>query len=322
MRVELSVDVFLAIDDVDSYDPNDLHSLLRCFPDGRHDWVTNHEVVAAVAKHLPKCLPRLADTYVALARKGMVEQAWTGKTQLHDVVRVGLTDLADCSADLCRPAVLVVENSGSDGAFLTAVAHALRHERILTALKQSWLEVHSAGGSGEVVRVVREHVSRYRQLIRVVALLDSDSLIPQQRTGNHDRADELAGMDVKVHVLTRREAENYVPHRVLATIGKHKETSRKLSLLRRLTPQQRSHIDMKHGFTKAERSKAVRDQLQQLFHDLELEVRLGLHDGFGDDLLERLALWQEQLTERDFATLGEDVVDELRKLLDLVASRI
>ncbi|MEU8128730.1 hypothetical protein AB0B68_16065 [Micromonospora sp. NPDC049049] len=321
MRVELTADVFVDVGDpADQFDPTDLYVLLRCFPDRRHDWVTNYGVVAAVEAYLPKHLPDLADTYVALARDAMVQQAWTGTTQQRDLVRVGRADLADHSADLCRPAVLVVENSSSDGGFLHTVACALRHERVLTALERAWLEVHSAGGSGEVPRVAREHAVRYRRLVRVVALLDSDSLIPGQRTPNHDQAEKLAAEEIAVHVLALREAENYVPHRVLAGIGKPKQASQKLSLLRRLTPQQRGHLDMKTGLGKR-KPEAVEKQ-KELFEGLDLAVQLGLHDGFGKNLLERLAEYREQLTERDFATLGDEVVAELRTMLDLIASRV
>lgn len=321
MRVELTADIFTdPADPADRYDPNDLYALLRCFQD-RHEWVTSVEVVEAVRAYLPSRLPDLADTYASIAEDMMVKAlAWTGTTQQREVVRVGRADLADHSADLCRPAVVVVENSGSDAGFLTTVAHAFRHERILTALTETWLEIHSAGGSGEVPKVAREHAARYRRLVRVVALLDSDSLIPGQRTGNHDSADQLATANVAVHVLVRREAENYVPHRVLARIGRQREASQKLTLLKRLTPQQRAHIDMKYGFGKAKPAEVTMQQ--ELFGDLDRAVRRGLHEGFGKNLLERFAEHREQLTEDDFATLGDEVVTELRAMLDLIASRI
>ncbi|WP_431904548.1 hypothetical protein [Micromonospora carbonacea] len=321
MRVELTADVFTDTDDpARRYDPNDLYVLLRCFPDRRHDWVTDLAVVAAVETYLPKHLPELADTYLALARDAMVQQAWTGTTQQGDVVRVGRADLADHSADLCRPAVLVVENSSSDGGFLHTVASALRHERVVTALERHWLEVHSAGGSGEVPKVAREHAVRYRRLIRVVALLDSDSLIPGQRTANHDQADKLAAEKITVHVLALREAENYVPHRVLAGIGRAKDASRRLTALKRLTPQQRGHLDIKNGL--GSRKPSAVEKQRELFQDLDLAVQLGLRDGFGDNVLERLAEQRGRVTEQDFAALGDEVVAELRTLLDKIASRI
>lgn len=322
MRVELTADIFAEpADPADRYDPHDLHALLRCFHDDRHEWVTSVEVVEAVRAYLPSRLPELADTYASIAEDAMVKAyAWTGTSQRQDVVRVGRADLADHTADLCRPAVVVVENSGSDAGFLTTVAHAFRHDRILTALARSWLEIHSAGGSGEVPRVAREHAARYRRLVRVVAVFDSDSLIPGQRTGNHDSADQLATANVAVHVLVRREAENYVPHRVLARIGRQREASRKLTLLKRLTPQQRAHIDMKYGFGKAKPAEVATQQ--ELFGSLDPVVRRALYDGFGKNLLERFAEHREQLTEDDFTALGDEVVAELRRLLDLIASRI
>ena len=322
MRVELTVEVFTDPDDESGthhYDPHDLYDLLRCFVHNRHDWVTNSLVVAAVEAFLPQHLPTLADTYVALARKAAVGKDWTGTSQAGEVVRVGRADLGDYSADLCQPAVLVVENQHSDGFFLHAVAHVFGHERIITALRERWVEIHNGGGSS-LVKVAEAAAARYRRVVRVVALLDSDRLIPRQRTGSHDKADKLTKMKVAVHVLDRREAENYVPYRVLAQAGRRPVASRRLAFLKRLTQDQREHFDMKHGFKKVR--PAVQAAQRDLFDALDLDVRLGLHDGFGQDLLQRMHNDRERLTEHDFAQLGDEVVAELRALLATLASRI
>ena len=156
----------------------------------------------------------------------------------------------------------------------------------------------------------------------MIALLDSDRLIPRQRTGSHDKEDKLTGLDVAVHVLDRREAENYVPHRVLAQIGRRAVASRRLELFKRLTQDQREHFDMKHGFRKAGAPPAVLPAQRDLFDALDHDVRLGLHDGFGQDLLQRMHDDRESLTERDFAQLGDNVVGELRALLATIAGKI
>lgn len=215
----------------------------------------------------------------------------------------------------------MVENQHSDGFFLHAVAHVFGHERIITALRERWVEIHNGGGSS-LVKVAEAAAARYRRVVRVVALLDSDRLIPRQRTGSHDKADKLTRMKVAVHVLDRREAENYVPYRVLAQVGRRPVASHRLALLKRLTQDQREHFDMKHGFKKVGPAPAVHAAQRDLFDALELDVRLGLHDGFGQDLLRHLHNDRERLTEHDFAQLGDEVVAELRALLATIASRI
>lgn len=327
MRVELAPEIFRDTDPhtAQPYHPQDLehlYDLLRCFTEGRHDWVADALVVVAVETFLPDHLPKLAGTYVALARKAAVTaQAWTGTSQHTDVVRVSRADLVEHAADLCQRAVLVVENQENDGYFLETIAYVLGEQRIIRAIEERWVDIENGGGS-DLVKVAMKAAGRFRRVVRVVAVLDSDRLIPRQRTGNHDKADKLQGMKVASHVLTRREAENYVPHRVLADIGRRGEASRRLTLLKRLTPEQRDHYDMKYGFRKVEKSAEALRAYQELFDALDQDMRAGLHDGFGTDLLKRLHADRARLTEHDFAQLGQDVVAELRALLATIAGRI
>lgn len=326
MRVELAAEVFRDDDPTTGpYQPADLHrliELLRCFAEQRHEWVTDAVVVVAVEQFLPKHVPSLAGSYVALARKAAVAvQAWTGTSQAGEVVRVTRADLADHAADLCQPAVVVVENQESDGYFLEAVAHVLGDQRIRNALRERWVEICNGGGS-TLVKVAREAASRFRRVVRVSAVLDSDRLIPRQRTGSHDKADQLRRLDIAVHVLERREAENYVPYRVLARIGRAAEASERLKRLKQLTPQQREHYDMKHGFRRVDKSTDAAEAHQELFPDIDQRARRVLHDGFGTDLLKRLHDDRNGLTERDFAQLGDDVLTELRTMLATIAGKI
>jgi len=326
VRVELAPEIFRDTDDTTGpYSLQELHQLydlLRCFSEGRHEWVTNAVVAVAVQEFLPNHLPQLAGTYAALARKAAVAvEAWTGTSQATEAVRVSRADLADLAEDLCQRAVIVVENQESDGYFLETVAHVLGHQRILTALQRRWVEIGHGGGS-DLMKTVMAAGDRFRRVIRVVAVLDSDRLIPRQRTGSHDKADTLRVMDIAVHVLDLREAENYVPDRVLAGVGQPAEASARLTVLKQLTPEQRGHYDMKHGFTKIHKSTQAVQAHEKLFPDLDHQARASLHAGFGSDLLRRMHTCRDGLTEHDFAQLGADVVAELRALLATIAGRI
>lgn len=328
MRVDLAPEVFSDTDDsTGPYAPLDLHrlyDLLRCFAEERHEWVVADEaVVAAVREFVPRHLPQLADTYIALAEDAAVTvKAWTGTTQAtSDPVAVSRADLAEHAEDLCQRAVIVVENQESDGHFLETVAYVLNHQRILTALRNRWVEIGHGGGS-DLVKAALAAGNRFRRVIRVVAVLDSDRLIPRQRTGSHDKAKTLEDLDIGVHVLVRREAENYVPDKVLAGIGQLAEASARVDRLKHLTPEQRGHYDMKHGFTKVHKSAEVTRANQELFSDLDHRTRSALHAGFGSDLLSRMHTYRQSLTEHDFAQLGDGVVAELRELLATIAGRI
>ncbi|MGX7669810.1 hypothetical protein [Plantactinospora sp. DSM 117369] len=328
MRVELAPEVFADTDDsTGPYALPDLHhlyDLLRCFAEERHEWVVaDVAVVAAVRDFVPRHLPQLADTYIALAEDAAVAvNAWTGTTQATaDPVAVSRADLTEYAEDLCQRAVVVVENQESDGSFLETVAYVLGHQRILTAFRNRWVEIGHGGGS-DLMKTALAAGNRFRRVIRVVAVLDSDRLIPRQRTGSHDKAKTLEDLDIGVHVLVRREAENYVPDKVLAGVGQLAEASARLDRLKQLTPEQRGHYDMKHGFSRLDRSADAVRAHEELFPDLDHRTRSALHDGFGSDLLSRMRTYREGLTEHDFAQLGDDVVAELRELLATIAGRI
>jgi len=80
---------------------------------------------------------------------------------------------------------------------------------------------------------------------------------------------------------------------------------------------------MKHGFRRVDRSQETRDAFERLFPTFVPPAqRTGLHDGFGDRLLDELHAHRERLTEDDFEQLGPHVVAELRELLATVAGRI
>jgi len=315
LRVNLAVEVFSEAEALP-----DLLNLLRCFAEGRHDWVADAVVIAAAERYLAEHAPQLASTYIELGRKGTVAAAWSGSIGT-GAVQVGAADLAEHASDLCRPALLIVEDQDSDGCFIRVLARVLQAEQVLRALSQGWLEIEHGGG-GSLAKVAESAVGRYRRLVRVAALLDSDRMVPGQRTNAHEKADRLRLLGVLVHVLELREAENYVPNRILRAVGRPRDASRKLDLLKRLTQQQRGHYDMKIGFGPVNSSPNVPDEQAGLFGDLDAEVLLGLRGGFGRDLLKRLEDDGGRLTERDFAGLGADVLAELRALLSALISVI
>jgi hypothetical protein len=315
VRVELAPEVFQVPDAL-----TDLLRLLRYFADGRHDWVADPVVIDLAHGYFVAQAPNIASVCADLATKGTVAaQAWTASNEQTRIVRVEARTLSSYTEDLARPAVLVVEDQESDGFFITTVAKVFGFDRVQTALSRHWLEIRHGGGSGGVAKVAMAEVSRFSLCIRVAALLDSDRFVPGDRTRSHDKADQLSAAGVLVQVLELREAENYVPNRVLAGCGKPREADKKLSALKRLTPDQRGHFDMKKGFAVG---GTVRAEQTGLYQGLDTRDLVALRGGFGTDLLRRLDEMSTHLTEHDFDSIGPRVVQELRALLGKIASVI
>jgi hypothetical protein len=317
MRVELAADVFTAAT-AERGEINAVARLLEAFDEGRHYWVVDFDILPDVAGYLEKHQPTLAGAYLSLAELAAKHNAaWTGTTQTGDLVVVSLSEVNDHASDLCRAAVVVVENIPGDEQFLSAVIHAFSADRVREALDRGWAEFRHGGGSGSLPAVAEAEAARFRRSIRVVAVFDSDSLTPEHRGPNRPKAEKLRDKQIPAYVLLLREAENYAPYRVLAELGRRPEAAAKIKHLKRLLPRQRGHYDMKKGFTQPEKAEQ-----RGFFDDLDTQARQALHPGFGDAVLERMFTMRHRLSEADFEALNADAAADLRTLLALIDSLI
>jgi hypothetical protein len=317
MRVELAAGVFTA----DTPEPGEINAvarLLAAFDEGRHDWVVDFETVPDIADYLEKHQPTLAGAYLSLAEMAAKrDAAWTGTTQAGKLLLVSPAEVADHASDLCRAAVVVVENTPADEHFLLAVIHAFRADRVQEAIEQGWVEFRHGGGSGSLPAVAEAEAARFRRSIRVIAVFDSDSLTPEHEGPNRPKAERLRNKQILAHVLLLREAENYAPYRVLAELGRRPEAAARIKQLKRLHPRQRGHYDMKKGFT-----KPVKPEQRGFFDDLDTRARQVLHQGFGDAVLEQMFTMRDKLSEADFEALNAGAAADLRTLLALIDSLI
>ncbi|WP_239334564.1 hypothetical protein [Frankia sp. CiP3] len=168
--------------------------------------------------------------------------------------------------------------------------------------------------------VAHEAARPFRTVIRVRGLLDSDRLIPNSTTKPHEIAASLRRYDIQVHVLTLREAENYIPDKALLKAHGDETHRQRVTALSRLTDKQRGYFDMKSGFQR-EQDGSVRipPAQKELFATLDDETLNIIAAGFGRKILECLADGTADLAVEDFATLGQAVEAELRLLLKMIS---
>ncbi|WP_017601606.1 hypothetical protein [Nocardiopsis lucentensis] len=287
-----------------------------------HEWSADISQIDPVDEFFGEHVPVMRDTYRSIAMKSVAASSWRSVDR--PLVRVEGGTLDDHLHDLSRPAVLLVENDSSDKSFLRAIALVLRADDILTAIKERNLDIRNGGGKHDAGRQAREQRDEFRLIPRVALLLDSDRMHPNAVTKCHRIADQAREFDVKAHVLEFRESENYVPNRVLAQSGHHRrmaETSRRLEALKELTPRQRAYFDMKDGFKRTPGKPLEPDPTHEgLFDDVPQRTLMRLSKGFGKNLTEKMETLASQgrVTESDLAVLGEDVVQELHRILDML----
>ncbi|WP_326565912.1 hypothetical protein VSH64_29075 [Amycolatopsis rhabdoformis] len=250
---------------------------------GRHRWLPSEAVMTSAHSYLRSNAPKIADSMVEIATKSFVASAWSTEKPA-STAPISVEDLHRSTEDLAKAAVLVVEDLSSDGNFIRALAKIFNRTVITEALTKRWLVIRHSGGERLEV-VARDERQNFNNIVRVVALLDSDKWTSNLRTKSHNKADRLRRQGVKVHVLDMREAENYAPNKILALCGNPAESSRKLGHLKRLDREQRAHFDMKHGFGQVNRPPTIREEQKVLYGSLPDSTVKGLRGGFGTQIL-------------------------------------
>ncbi|MFE4177508.1 hypothetical protein ACFRR7_36645 [Streptomyces sp. NPDC056909] len=316
MRIDIPSEVFSTEEALP-----DILYLLNTVVQGRHEWATNPQVVETAGYYLRKHAPKNAQAYVELARKSMVAAMWSGSSDAPTTVRVEAENLRDYVADLVRPALVVVEDRDSDGHFIRALACVFASQRLLKALENGWIELEHGGG-GSLARIAGSTAEKFKVCIRAVAILDSDRMTPNQATQSHRKAEQIQKLGISVHVLELREAENYAPNRTLAETGRKRDASRRLAHLKKLTPEQRGHYDMKYGFGPVDKEPKIPAEQSSLYDGVDRLTLMGLRGGFGKNVLKVLEDTSHNLTSRDFEALGVNILSELRSLMTKISNVI
>ena len=208
-----------------------------------------------------------------------------------------------------EPLVILVENRESDGAFV---------KRVVTELDKSlhsvWrregepIRFDSVGGAGQMLQEVQRRTDAVPYRPRLVAIVDSDRKGPGASESRNARllrefCDEHG---LPCWVLAKREAENYLPHVLLAEKpDAGAEHVRKVEAWERLSDDQKDFFDMKRGLP--EKSPASEENL---FDDLQDADRKILAKGFGPNVHECWSLWHVREVGEELRTRGRGDIED------------
>ncbi|WP_060178787.1 hypothetical protein [Streptomyces sp. IMTB 1903] len=337
MRVEIPIDLLKGRQGDENAEL--ILKLIAFFREARHEWAISPRDVDAVHTFLERHLPVLAQSYLLLAQKASMAQAWAPHGGTTGVVRVADETLTADVRDLELPAVLVVENAIYDWQMIEALARLLGCEDVIDAKEGRRLGVYNGGGKDGATRHAVDQAAQFSRTKRVVLVIDSDSFHPTDRTGNHEKAEAAACEGVSAHVLSFREMENYIPNRVLArqpkrTIGMS-SMAKRLASLNTFSPEQRAHFDMKHGFKgkpqkgadqkgrhsgKAGTTYVIPPRHGDLYDEVAEQDLITLQEGFGTDLpsLFLQEVMRGGISERDLDGLGPGAKQELRSMFETI----
>lgn len=258
--------------------------LLGALLEQRHEWRPTPAVVTAAETFARECLPKTPGI-VEMIHKSLVE-AVSSRSKRPTVV-VAASAVQDVVDDLLREAVVVVEDQFTEEGFLLALASAFEHHHILDAARKGWLRISHASGKDRMSRFVELECAKFKVVLRVAALLDSDRKKPGPAGDSNQREyaliESLIGTD-RVHMWAWREVENYVP--AAAWYVRASDRTDEVALIAAMPPGERAYIDFKDKLGKRKPPIIPR---------------------------------QVSLTEDDFAELGTDAVAELRRLLSMIS---
>lgn len=317
-RVLASRDAFDALDDI-----------LAWVGRGRHEWGSRSSAIfdSPWLAEPGRISPRNKLFLQKAFRATTARPSGSNLTVIVDVVTQWPNVLDPARAQDCLEAPLhvVVENAVSDRAFMEAIARAYGADTLLCALERGHCVFVHAGGKGDIPKfaagVRQKRMPRTENQLgdvaRIYCLADSDRLAPEHVPQSvTDLRDALGRFHIPVHVLHKRDTENYLPVDALPSSGKR---GRVRQAFLRLEASQRDHYDMKIGFETEKGKTVVPKEQAALFRVLSRPADLDeLRGGFGKKVGERYG--QEEcrrfLTKDGFEAVCQTKRGELRELLE------
>ena len=212
-----------------------------------------------------------------------------------------------------EPLVILVENRGSDGAFVA---------RIVTELDKPlhgvWrregepIRFDSVGGKGQMPQEVEKRTGAVTYRPRLVAVIDSARKGPgDSESGDARRLLKTCDRHgLPCWVLAKREAENYLPRVLLrARPNVHAEhagteRARIVDARERLSNEQKDFFDMKRGFP--ETPTPIEEDL---FADLPDDDRETLAKGFGRNVHECWSVWHVREVRNELLARGRGDIE-------------
>ena len=192
-----------------------------------------------------------------------------------------------------EPLVILVENRNSDGAFVERVVREL--DNLLGNLwdqRGNPVRIDSLGGTGQMLGEVKLRTQKVPFRPRLVAIIDSDRKGPDAPDSKEAQRlrNECEKQRLPCWVLSKREAENYLP-RILLDERKNAgaDHSRLVAAWDSLNDDQKNFFDMKNGLPDA--LSAIEEAL---FQGLSMADRTLLSSGFGSNVYECWTLWRGQ----------------------------
>lgn len=215
---------------------------------------------------------------------------------------------------LCRPAVVVVENGTSDRGFILCALKVMGEHSLIDKLNTSW-EIRSAGGCGEIPKIIEDECIKFSFAPRLVVIHDSDLEYPNQILNiTHQNIREKAReKGICSWLLKKREMENYIPDLAIDRVFHDKKSL--LEAFHKLNPHQKDYFDYKSGFSKMKHAA-----INCLYADVELNEVLELYNGFGKKISDKAFADDVVYSMDDFTVRCDKIMEEFTEIICAIRS--
>lgn len=154
--------------------------------------------------------------------------------------------------------LIILENSLNDGYFIDALLNNFikASKKIRNHKEEGWLNYGNAGGATNIINYIQSFLIQFNNLpkenheyLRVIVILDSDKEYPTMSLKQDKQVilDFMNRLDIKYHILEKREIENYIPDKVIEEIA-FDDNDDFLKAYLNLTPIQKDFFDIENGF--------------------------------------------------------------------------
>lgn len=177
---------------------------------------------------------------------------------------------------LRQPFVVILENSNNDASFFDALLNNFKEGQTLALRKRSNLFKYGMGGGSTIPDFIKNELRAFEgemftkeqyKYLRCFVLMDSDREFPNMplKTDKQNLIAFLESNDIKYHVLTKREMENYLPDEVYEEIENNREY---VEAYLRLTPIQKDYFDLQKGFDRNTNFEKLHGEIKELFNNI------------------------------------------------------
>jgi hypothetical protein len=186
-----------------------------------------------------------------------------------------------------QPFSIILENSLNDQHFIKAIFKCYDlHGDVQKHLENGWIQFENAGGCTNAVNFINGKLQSFNNLpkensvyLRCIILLDSDREYPEMilKQDKQKIKDFLDSNHLTVHILEKREMENYLPEFILLQFE-----DKYLDLYCNFTnPVQKDFFDLEKGFNKNRSDKNYDQNILDLYKNISNEDWKILKNGIG-----------------------------------------